>query len=324
MTGRDLRRDAVRAGLPAMVLACALAAPVQAASWLDRLPADDPGLTAGRPAATAVQPALPRPETMPAAPPASAPAPVAPAAAAPAGGGVFSSIYNAGATVVGLPVKVGQAVWELSYMFGFNHTPVRAPVVVDAVPDMADPAAGGRAAPAAAPVMVATAAPPPLPAEQRPPPVAVPPPAPASAPGDDEIDPGLLANFVYDRGERRPDGSFFVPKTLQRLFKVRTVTRVAGRGAGDHQPARPYRAERRIPMAMSRPSLAWPVRAARCRPAGARRQGGQGAVARLRLAGGGRGRPLAGPPPGGAPDHRHPGGDREPRNHQAVQLRAVP
>jgi hypothetical protein len=36
------------------------------------------------------------------------------------------------------------------------------------------------------------------------------------------IDPGLLANFVYDRGVRRADGSFFVPKPLQRLFEVRT------------------------------------------------------------------------------------------------------
>jgi hypothetical protein len=35
-------------------------------------------------------------------------------------------------------------------------------------------------------------------------------------------DPGLLANFVYDSGVRRADGSFFVPKPLQRLFEVRT------------------------------------------------------------------------------------------------------
>jgi hypothetical protein len=44
----------------------------------------------------------------------------------------------------------------------------------------------------------------------------------ATADAGDDVDPGLLENFVYDRGERRPDGSFFVPKTLQRLFKVRT------------------------------------------------------------------------------------------------------
>ena len=41
------------------------------------------------------------------------------------------------------------------------------------------------------------------------------------------IDPGLLANFVYDRGARRPDGSFFVPKSLQRLFELHTKQVVA-------------------------------------------------------------------------------------------------
>jgi hypothetical protein len=42
-----------------------------------------------------------------------------------------------------------------------------------------------------------------------------------------QIDPGLLANFIYDRGARRPDGSFFVPKPLQRLFEVRTTRATA-------------------------------------------------------------------------------------------------
>ena len=37
-----------------------------------------------------------------------------------------------------------------------------------------------------------------------------------------EIDQGLLTNFVYDRSARREDGTFFVPKPLQRLFNVRT------------------------------------------------------------------------------------------------------
>ena len=75
-----------------------------------------------------------------------------------------------------------------------------------------------------------------------------------------EIDPGLLANFIYDRGARRPDGSFFVPKPLQRLFEVRTqrtasaevpvTLKLSGRivpdpqfhGAVEASVTRPYRA----------------------------------------------------------------------------------
>ncbi|WP_448191852.1 HlyD family efflux transporter periplasmic adaptor subunit [Azospirillum sp. sgz301742] len=36
------------------------------------------------------------------------------------------------------------------------------------------------------------------------------------------MDPGLLANLLYDRSSRNADGSYFVPKPLQRMFEVRT------------------------------------------------------------------------------------------------------
>lgn len=111
VNGRAIRWPGLRAGLPVLLLACALATEGRAANGIDRLAGDDPVLVAERPADAA----LPQPE---------------------------------------------------------------APV--------AGPAMAGQAA-------------------------------------DDEVDPALLANFVYDRGARRPDGSFFVPKTLQRLFNVRTV-----------------------------------------------------------------------------------------------------
>ncbi|AWK86928.1 hypothetical protein [Azospirillum thermophilum] len=58
------------------------------------------------------------------------------------------------------------------------------------------------------------------------------PPAPAAEPAAEEegpIDPKLLANFVYDRAQRRPDGSYFVPKPLQRLFELRTQAVEQGR-----------------------------------------------------------------------------------------------
>jgi hypothetical protein len=36
------------------------------------------------------------------------------------------------------------------------------------------------------------------------------------------VEPGLLSNFIYDRASRRADGSYFVPKSMQRLFGLRT------------------------------------------------------------------------------------------------------
>ena len=58
--------------------------------------------------------------------------------------------------------------------------------------------------------------------------VAIPPSAAAEHAAEaQQIDPGLLANFVFDRGDRRPDGTFLVPKSLQRLFEIRTARAVA-------------------------------------------------------------------------------------------------
>lgn len=75
----------------------------------------------------------------------------------------------------------------------------------------------------------------------------------------DEVEPGLVANMVYNRSHRREDGTYFVPKPLQRLFNVRTervrridvptVLRVAGRIVPDPslhgtvQPSVPGRLE---------------------------------------------------------------------------------
>ena len=137
---------------------------------------------------------------------------------------MLGAVYTAASAVAALPGKMGQAAWELSYLLGYNHTPVRRPVVVDVVPDLELPApavVAEAAKPDDLPAAPVTSAP--APAAQAPAPQTSAAQAPAASTTDDDIDPGLLANFVYDRGERRPDGSFFVPKTLQRLFKVRTV-----------------------------------------------------------------------------------------------------
>lgn len=90
-----------------------------------------------------------------------------------------------------------------------------------------------------APVQVAALPPaaPPAPVKPAATPASVPPPAASTKAGTDKlagaggsaadaagdpIDPQLFANFVFDKAQRRPDGSFFVPKPLQRLFDVRT------------------------------------------------------------------------------------------------------
>ena len=191
-------------GFRAALLVGALAGgavPARADTWLDRLPVDDPGLASGRPAEPVPPPT--RPGTV--------------------SDSLLESAYNAAAALVAVPAKLGEAAWEVSYMFGFNLAPPRRPVVVDAVPDLDAAGEAAPTIPAAAPVSVAVASPPaPLPS-----PPSSSPSSPAGGEADEEIDPGLLANFVYDRGERRQDGSFFVPKSLQRLFKVRTVRTAA-------------------------------------------------------------------------------------------------
>ena len=182
--------------MAALLLSSALAAQAQAAgNWVDRLPATDPA-----------------PATAAAAPPAAA----APAAAAPEeSGGVLGALYGVVGTVASIPASFGQFWWEVQYMLGTNTTPVSRPVVKDEVVKMEateeeEPATPAARPPAAKPVVAATQ------------PAAPPPAAKPAEVAADDIDKGLLANFVYDRGQRQPDGSFFVPKTLQRLFKVRT------------------------------------------------------------------------------------------------------
>lgn len=51
---------------------------------------------------------------------------------------------------------------------------------------------------------------------------AEPPPAPPPAAVVEPVDTRTLAGLALDRSQRRPDGSYFVPKPLQRLFEIRT------------------------------------------------------------------------------------------------------
>jgi hypothetical protein len=150
--------------------------------------------------------------------------------------GALSRVYDA---VIGLAhstfagfrqfsIKVHEALYETSYMLGTNQVPLPRKPIDDPLPVIA-PVADGTAE--------ATKSPPPLPAPVQ---VAAPtvqpsalPPAVTAMPDPETgepgpIDPGLLANFIYDRGSRRPDGSFFVPKPLQRLFEVRTAEVATG------------------------------------------------------------------------------------------------
>lgn len=200
-------RRAVPAALCLAVL-CA-AGPAWSARWFDKLPADDPDTVQTRQAV---------------APPAALP----PAASA-AGGGVLASVYNLAAGVVSSTVSSVQNVaagtreawWEATYMFGMNSTPVPRSQFHDPVVDMMQ--ASDEPPPATLPPpRLASLTPEPAPAPPEPPAV-----IPASVNADapvvlPAIDPGLLANFFYERGVRRPDGSYFVPKPLQRLFEMRT------------------------------------------------------------------------------------------------------
>ncbi|WP_431855948.1 efflux RND transporter periplasmic adaptor subunit [Azospirillum sp.] len=129
-----------------------------------------------------------------------------------------------------------QFTWEVEYVFGINGTPV-APVHVSDGPRtaMADTlAADGKAAPAspapAPPAGEPAAAPAPAPRASEPNPpaepprirAAEPPPAPTPAPAPEPVDTRTLAGLALDKSQRRPDGSYFVPKPLQRLFEIRT------------------------------------------------------------------------------------------------------
>ena len=188
----------IRAALSLLVLAAVSSTSAWSAAGPSRLPADDPDtVLPGRPAIPA-----PRPTA-------------APAAAGGYGWGT-GLLWGAVGAVQTVYSAAGEFLYEASYVLGTNRTPVPRPVITDTVADIAPPPEVHRA---------------PAPAEPASPPAEVAS-APVTAPAaaepvrTDAIDPGLLAGFVYDRGARRPDGSFFLPKPLQRLFDVRT-SRVA-------------------------------------------------------------------------------------------------
>ncbi|MGE4047934.1 MAG: HlyD family efflux transporter periplasmic adaptor subunit, partial [Acetobacteraceae bacterium] len=175
----------------------------------------------------------------------SHPLPPPPHADRPAEPGVIAgTLAWTASTLVGLPAATRQAAWEVAYMFGFNSTPIAKPHLPDTEPDLLSPhaAMGGSSASAHPPASEVSATNPVPPTLPEPETLAIANPAP---PPSEEIDPGLLSNFVYDRSDRRPDGSYFVPKTLQRLFHVRTmpaksaelpvIVKIAGRIIPDPQ-----------------------------------------------------------------------------------------
>jgi membrane fusion protein, heavy metal efflux system len=125
------------------------------------------------------------------------------------GSWVFWSVANKAASVYS---GVGQALYETAYMIGINTTPLERGEFVDSIadpPKEIDPSSSAS---------ITVATPPPQP------PVALPQPPdePAETTALKPIEPGLLANLLYDRSARNPDGSYFVPKSLQRMFELRT------------------------------------------------------------------------------------------------------
>jgi hypothetical protein len=146
--------------------------------------------------------------------------------------GLVSSVIG-GVSAIGSGTS--EALWETTYMFGINRTKVPHAEIADAVPDLKLPPDDG--APVAPTTRGKAEEPVASNDEAAPAPSASPAPAPAppqtavakAEPPEQpkQIDPGLLGNFIYDRGARRPDGSFFVPKPLQRLFEVRTARATA-------------------------------------------------------------------------------------------------
>lgn len=265
----------LRAGMLGAALGC-MAGPALAQSErgiADRVPVDDPSLS-------------------PRANPATAPVP--PANGSYIGGAVGRTMDALAWTATGIaqvPDAAGQFLWEVSYLLGINRTPVQPPRVAVAPATLAAPqaqvtqtqppgtAGGGSVAAGAG---QATRPTPPLGAadparETDPAPLVLRPPVPPSPVmpigPQDEVEPGLVANMVYDRSHRREDGTYFVPKPLQRLFNVRTervrqidvptVLRVAGRIVPDPslhgtvQPSVPGRLE---PTEAGFPSLGQTVR----------------------------------------------------------------
>jgi membrane fusion protein, heavy metal efflux system len=217
--------------LLAIMVGVLLPQDARAARWFDNLPADDPDVVVRHGATTIAPPLPPQPAGI---------ADVATGVVGLAYGattGLISSVVG-GISAIGSGAR--EAVWETAYMFGFNSTKVPRAEFVDSTPELElppDDAAPGpvqveASIPAAAEkeAAVTTPATPAAPAASpAAPAVAVAAAEPQSRPEPQlkPIDPGLLGNFIYDRGARRPDGSFFVPKPLQRLFSVRTARATA-------------------------------------------------------------------------------------------------
>lgn len=267
MAGRSTPRTSVRhacliTGLLAGLLPCGIGpAFAQTERGIaDRVPVDDPSLS-------------------PRAHPAPVAAPPAPGSyLGSAAGRTMDAVAWTATGIANLPDAAGQFLWEVSYLLGINRTPVQppraaiAPQALTSQPSAPlSPGARQPSAGAPSPIMgQATRPPPPLAAAdptrttepgflaaQSPVPT---PPAPVMPIGpQEEVEPGLVANMVYDRSHRREDGTYFVPKPLQRLFNVRTerarqmdvptVLRVAGRIVPDPslhgtvQPSVPGRLE---------------------------------------------------------------------------------
>jgi hypothetical protein len=175
-----------------------------AASWFDALPADDPDVV--------IRHNSPEPLSPP-------PPPAATRFIYGATVGVASSIIGGiGAIVSG----TREALWETAYMFGMNGMPAQHKEITDRIPDLGLPPDAGDSAPdlgtqrptdvtsnnqQAAKVRTKSVT-------ATPPSAVV-----AEEAGAQPIDPGLLANFVFDRGDRRPDGTFLVPKSCNACSK---------------------------------------------------------------------------------------------------------
>lgn len=164
-----------------------------------------------------------------------------------AAGYLYSSstglLWSAGDILSSAYTGVGQALYETAYMMGVNKTPLSRPEFVDTANEHA-PAPVAQPAVSAAPI-IAAQEPEPAPVQSAAPAMpgampgketaaatspaaetaAAPAPEPAEEPAHVPLQPipsGLLANLVYDRSARNADGSYFVPKGLQRMFEVRT------------------------------------------------------------------------------------------------------
>ncbi len=171
------------------------------------------------------------------------------------GASAVAAVPGAVASVPGMiaaPVRsasqtISQFAWEVAYVFGANGTPVASTRVSEPEPPGLDGRKEARAVPQppAAPVVPQTAS---LPAVPAPAPggaasivppvpvpvVAAPPPPPQIDPPEVQaapLDPKLFADLVLDKARRRADGSFFVPKPLQRLFDLRTQKVETGEAA---------------------------------------------------------------------------------------------